>query len=280
MVAKSIISASVSGSCGITSQTCHGVQAPYFAVSLVPQIAMSYSGGVTNGRIFAMIKNQFLSLCGVLFLGLALSTAALAESAWVSDVFEVTLRTGPTTSNAIQMMLESGTELEILAEDAEAGYTRVRTNGGTEGWVLTRYLMAEASARQQLRTLTQQLTSANAEGTSRESQLGAIRGEYESAKRRITELERSESSLQEELAEVRRTAANTLAIDSQNKNLQQQLTDTEIQVSVLEQANDTLSGQTTRNWFITGALVLFGGVLLGLILPRMKWQRKSRYDSF
>lgn len=249
-------------------------------VSLAPQIAMSYSGGVTNGRIFQMIKKRFLQLTGVLLFGLSLSATAQAESAWVSDVFEVTLRTGPSTSNAIQLMVESGTELEVLEDDADAGYTRVRTNGGTEGWVLTRYLMSEASARQQLQTLTQQLTSANASGTSRESQLGAIRGEYDTAKSRIAELERSEAALQKDLAEIRQTAANTLAIDSQNKNLQQQLTDTEIQVSVLEQANDTLSGQTTRNWFITGALVLFGGVLLGLVLPRMKWQKKSRYDSF
>lgn len=227
-----------------------------------------------------MTKKRFLAQLSALFMLLTLSAATAAQTVWVSDVFEVTLRTGPTTSNAIQMMVESGTELEVLERDADAGYTRVRTNGGTEGWVLSRYLMSEASARQQLETLTRQLTNANAQGTSRESQLGAIRGEYNSAKSRIAELERSESSLQEELADIRRTAANTLAIDSQNKDLQQQLTDTEIQVSVLEQANEKLSGQTTRNWFITGALVLFGGVLLGLILPRMKWQKKSRYDSF
>ncbi len=227
-----------------------------------------------------MTKKRFLAQSSALFMLLTLSAATAAQTVWVSDVFEVTLRTGPTTSNAIQMMVESGTELDVLERDADAGYTRVRTNGGTEGWVLSRYLMSEASARQQLETLTRQLTNANAEGTSRASQLGAIRGEYNSAKSRIAELERSESSLQEELADIRRTAANTLAIDSQNKDLQQQLTDTEIQVSVLEQANEKLSGQTTRNWFITGALVLFGGVLLGLILPRMKWQKKSRYDSF
>jgi len=227
-----------------------------------------------------MTKKRFLAQLSALFMLLTLSAATAAQTVWVSDVFEVTLRTGPTTSNAIQMMVESGTELEVLERDADAGYTRVRTNGGTEGWVLSRYLMSEASARQQLETLTRQLTNANAQGTSRESQLGAIRGEYNSAKSRIAELERSESSLQEELADIRRTAANTLAIDSQNKDLQHQLTNTEIQVSVLEQANEKLSGQTTRNWFITGALVLFGGVLLGLILPRMKWQKKSRYDSF
>ena len=219
---------------------------------------------------------RFCVLCATSFVSLA----AFGESVWVSDQFEVMLRTGPSTNNAIQLMVNSGSELEILEEDAESGYSRVMTGGGTEGWVLSRYLMREAGAREQLIALTQQLTSANAEGSSMGSQLGAIRGEYDASQRRISELERENSDLQGEIAEIRRVAANTLAIDSQNKNLQQQLTDAEIQVNILEQENDDLGGQTTRNWFITGAAVLSVGILLGLLLPRMKWQRRSRYDSF
>ena len=205
---------------------------------------------------------------------------ALAQSAWVSDEFEVTLRTGPSTSNAIQLMVSSGTELQVLEEDSESGYSRVRTNGGTEGWVLTRYLMDEPSAREQLETLTQQLTSASAEGESMTSQLMAIRGEYDNATRTIRQLEADKADLQAQLDDITGKAANTLAIDRQNQNLQQQLTDAEIRVNILEQENEQLASQTTRNWFITGALVLFGGVILGLILPRMKFQRRSRYDRF
>ena len=210
----------------------------------------------------------------------SVSLAAFGESVWVSDQFEIMLRTGPSTNNAIQAMIASGAELEILERDVENGYSRVMTGGGTEGWVLSRYLMTEPGARQQLETLTAQLTNANAEGTSMGSQLGAIRAEYDAATRRIGELERANSDLQSEIDKVRRTAANTLAIDSQNKNLQQQLTDAEIRVNMLEQENDDLGSQTTRNWFIAGALVLIGGVLLGLILPRMKLPKRSGYDRF
>jgi len=218
-------------------------------------------------------------------LRMALVTVALyfplaswGQSAWVSDQFEITLRTGPSTTNAIERMLRSGTELTVLEEDAESGYARVRTPGGTEGWVLTRYLMDEPSAREQLEKLTQQLTSASAEGASMTSQLMAIRGQYESATRNINQLERDKADLQAQLDEITRKAANTLAIDQQNQRLQQQLTDADIRISLLEQENEQLSGQTNRNWFITGALVLFGGVLLGLVLPRLKFQRRSRYD--
>ena len=207
-------------------------------------------------------------------------STANAQSAWVSDEFEVTLRTGPSTSNAIELMVSSGTGLEVLEEDPESGYTRVRTGGGTEGWVLTRYLMDEPSAREQLDTLTRQLTSAAEEGASMGSQLNAIRGEYESANRTIEQLEQNNERLQSQLDDVTQKAAKTLAIDQQNQDLQQKLTDAEIQVNVLEQEKDRLLRQSNRNWFITGALVLIGGVLLGLILPRMKFQRRSRYDRF
>ena len=216
----------------------------------------------------------------IVVIGLLASSIAWGQAGWVSDEFEVTLRTGPSTNNAIQLMVSSGTRLEILEEDAESGYTRVRTGGGTEGWVLTRYLMGEPSAREQLETLTQQLTSANAEGASMTSQLGAIREEYDSATRTIEQLESDNADLQAQIEDISSKAANTLAIDRQNQDLQQKLTDAEIQVSVLEQEKDRLVSQSNRNWFITGSLVLLGGVLLGLILPRMKFQRRSRYDRF
>jgi SH3 domain protein len=214
-------------------------------------------------------------LSALLFAG-----AAGAESAWVSDEFEITLRSGPSTSNAIELMLTSGTELEVLERDAETGYSRVRTGGGTEGWVLTRYLMNEPAARQQLARLTSQLTNEASRGSSLNSQLGAIRSEYDTATKQIETLEREKSALEEELSEIKRTASNVLAINNQNKQLREQLAAEEIRVATLEQENRELSSQTTRYWFMSGALVLVVGMVLGLWLPRVRWQRRSRYDRF
>ena len=204
----------------------------------------------------------------------------LAAPAWVSDQFEVMLRTGASANNAIQLMVTSGTRLEVLEEDEEAGYTKVRTAGGTEGWVLSRYLMSEAPAREQLALLTSQLTSANTRGSSMGTQLSAIKSEYDSATRQIRALENEQDRLQSELAAIKRTSANVLAIDHRNKALQESLTDAEIRASILEQENRQLDSQQTRYWFMSGGLVLLVGIMLGLWLPRIRWQRRSRYDSF
>ena len=221
--------------------------------------------------------NLLAALAAILVLT---TTNAAAESVWVTDQFEVTLRSGPSTSNSIDLMLSSGRELEVLERDPETGYTRVRTGGGTEGWVLTRYLMSEPSAREQLQRLSSQLTNAQSEGSSLNSQLNAIRGEQNAAKQRISELERDKQSLETELDEIKRTAANVLNINSRNKELHEQLAAAETRVGVLEQENRELMSQTTRYWFMTGALVLLVGVVLGLWLPRIKWRRPSSYDRF
>ena len=177
-------------------------------------------------------------------------------------------------------MVGSGTALEVLEHDADTGYTHVRTQGGTEGWVLTRYLMNEASAREQLERLTGQLTNATSRGSSLNSQLTAIRGEYDSANRQIETLEREKAAVEKELADIKRTAANVLSINEQNESLMEQLAAAQIRADSLEQENRQLGSQTTRYWFMSGGLVLLVGIILGIWLPRIRWQRRSRYDRF
>jgi SH3 domain protein len=208
------------------------------------------------------------------------ATAAASAPAWVSDEFEIMLRSGPSTSNAIQLMVRSGMQLEVLERDAASGYSRVRTPGGTEGWVLSRYLMNEASAREQLEALTGELTNANTLGTSLDSQLLAIKSEYTTANRKIDTLEREKSVIESELANIKKTAASVLGINAQNKTLMSELSDAQIHGDALEEENRRLVSATTRYWFMTGAVVLLVGILLGIWLPRIRWQRRSRYDRF
>jgi SH3 domain protein len=217
---------------------------------------------------------------GLILALFLLPAAAAAETVWVSDVFEVNLRTGPSNENAITQLLSSGTPLEVLERDEATGYARVRTQGGREGWVLTRYLMPEPSAREQLEKLTSQLTSANTRGTSLNSQLDAVRDEYDTAKSTIETLQREKAALESELAEIKRTSANVLSINQQNKELREQLLNSDVRVESLEQENRELTSQTSRYWFMWGGLVLVVGIVLGLWLPRIRWQRRSRYDRF
>jgi SH3 domain protein len=82
---------------------------------------------------------------------LAASQASTATTKFVSDEFEIMLRTGQSTQHEIRRQIKSGTPLVVLKESD--GYTKVRMPNGVEGWVLSRYLMNQPSGRDRLATL-------------------------------------------------------------------------------------------------------------------------------
>ncbi|HKK23328.1 MAG TPA: hypothetical protein VJ947_06540, partial [Pseudohaliea sp.] len=63
--------------------------------------------------------------------------------------------------------------------------------------------------------------------------------------------------------------------------LREQLSTAEVQIAALQQENGELASRRNRDWFIAGAVVLLAGVLVGIIVPRIRWRRRSRWsDSF
>lgn len=203
-----------------------------------------------------------------------------AETRYVSDQLEVTLRRGPTLSHAVLRMLKSGTALEVLENDAESGHTRVKTQGGVEGWVLSRYLSVEPTARMQLEKMIKEFNHVDNADSSVLAQLKTIKSEYESAHRRVAQLESENKQLEEQLASIKHTAANVLSIDKENKKFRQKLATSEEHLNSLQVENSELHNSKNRDWFFAGAAVLVGGLLLGLILPRLAQRKTSRYGSF
>lgn len=208
------------------------------------------------------------------------SVLVSADTRYVSDQLEVTLRRGPTLSHAVLRMLKSGTAVEVLEVDAETGHTRVKTNGGVEGWILSRYLSAEPTARMQLEKMIKEMGRTDNPDHSVLTQLKTIKSDYESANQRIVKLENENKQLEEQLASIRKTSANVLLIDKENKKLHHKLTVTEERLNTLQLENDELGDRKQRDWFVAGALVLVGGVALGLILPLFTRRKQSRYGSY
>lgn len=225
------------------------------------------------------LLNKVPFLAALLLALLAQSVAA--QTRYVSDEFEITLRTGPSTANQIIRMLESGTQLEMLEQDPDSGYTRVRTLGGTEGWVISRYLMAEPAARDQLADMRQRLETIRNQSGDLGAQLDDLTRAKQEAEARIRTLEAENKQLEAELAEIRRTASNVLGINAENNALREQLSTAEVQIAALQQENGELASRRNRDWFIAGAAVLLAGVLVGIIVPRIRWRKRSRWsDSF
>jgi len=218
-----------------------------------------------------------ITLALALFLGFV--TSAFAETRYVSDRLEIQMRTGKGTQFRILRMLPSGTQLEVLETDQENGYSRVRTDGGVEGWVLSRFLMQGPAARDRLADAEKKLARLELENRKVTGSLDELQKEKGSTDKERSQLDRENRKLAQQLEEIRRTASSALAIDSENKDLKSRIVAYERQLQSLQQENEGLKDRTARDWFMVGAGVVLLGMVIGLIIPRIRWRKKSSWDT-
>lgn len=208
-----------------------------------------------------------------------IAAPALGATRYVSDQLEIPMRSGKSTQYRIVKMLPSGTPLEVLDVDQAEGYSRVRTPDGTEGWVLTRLLQNIPSARDRLATAEKKLAQLQEAERERMANLDNLKNEKGSLEGKLSALLEQNSKLKQELLEIRRTASSTLAIANENKELKNKVLQMERDMQRLTQENEALSDRTKRDWFMVGAGVIIVGIILGLILPRIRVKKRSSWDS-
>lgn len=213
-------------------------------------------------------------------LSLILSASVLAETRYVSDSLEIDMRTGKGNKYSITRMLTSGTPVEVLEVDKEEGYTRVRTSNGKEGWVLSRYLMKTQTARNRIADVEKRLAELELEKRKLETAMAEMSEKKNSLNTELSSLDGESRKVSQELAEIKRTASSALAIDSENKDLKGRVVSLERQLQTLQQENESLKDRTARDWFMVGAGVVLLGIIAGLVIPRIRWRRKSSWDTF
>ncbi len=219
-------------------------------------------------------------LMTLLILSVCLTGNAQAETQYVSDRLEITMRSGKSTSHGITRMLRSGTPVEVLEVDAKTGYTKVRVAGGKEGWVLSRFLMKGPAARERLAASEKKQAELELENRQMATAFNGLKEEKESLIQKGESLELESRKVGQELAEIRRTASSALALDNENKELKGRAIALERKLQALQQENEGLKDRTARDWFMVGAAVVLLGILVGLIIPRIRWRKKTTWDTF
>jgi SH3 domain protein len=205
---------------------------------------------------------------------LATAGLAQAETRYVTDQLEATLRTGESVTHRITRMLESGTPVEVLGTNAKSGYARVRTEDGREGFILTRQLMEEPPPRERVIQLEAKLQELQQAPDQLTAKLAALQDEYSNLERAHAKLETVKRELEAELIAVKRAAADPLAIAEERNALRKQVADLTRQVEELKAQNAEAANDQAQRWFMIGGGVAFGGLLLGLILPHLRLRRQ------
>ncbi|ANE56018.1 TIGR04211 family SH3 domain-containing protein [Methylomonas sp. DH-1] len=212
------------------------------------------------------MKKPFICLFASLFF----TNIALAKTAYVTDKVEVPLRSGESERSKIVKMLENGAPVTVLGDNTENGYTYIQTGSGSEGFILTRYLSGEPSARNQLEAANKKLEALQEEN----KQLKASQASSQ-------EIGKERDKLSADLSELQQTAANAIQLKQQRDQLQERVIAVERELQQLKRENLALTDNTNQDWFLYGGGLSLFGVLLGFILPKISWRRRSSgWDTF
>jgi len=214
----------------------------------------------------------------MLFWLLLLAAPAIqaGQTLYVTDHQEITLRAGETTGHRILKMLGSGDRVEVLRTNEKTGWAQVKTPDGTVGYVLTRFLMKEPGAREQLEAVRKRLAELEGDPAKTANRLAQMQQENKDLTAAKQELEAAKQRLEQELAEIRRASADVIRIDTERKDLRVQVVNLLRQVEELKQENLDLDNQRKQSWFMIGAGVVLASFFLGWLLPNIRIGRRKR----
>ena len=207
---------------------------------------------------------QLISLC----LLLSSTVVSAKDIQYVSDQLTIPMRSGTTMNHKILKFLDSGLPVTVLETSDEGSHLLVAlTDDETKtGWVEAALLMKQPSAREQILVVKKK----NKDLLDRQVEF----------RKQIAELKQKETKLNEVqrvLAQLRKSAAKPILIAEENAALKSQLIEERSKNEQLVAENVFLSDKNIKQWFMIGAAVSIGSLLLGLLITRINWKKNDRW---
>lgn len=216
---------------------------------------------------------------GFIVAGVALlvvsCTAHGQEMRYVNDQLVINFRSGAGGEYRILATLGSGRSMTLLKEDGD--FSHVRLENGKEGWVRRQYLSKQPVARALLVTVNKRLKTLKREQATATSELKRLRAENEDLNVRLNKLEKERDNIVKENSSLQSLAARPMEIDQQNKQLIEKNATLVESLERLQEESEGLRNSTVQKWFMAGGTVLFAGIVLGFVLPKMGRRKASSW---
>lgn len=209
----------------------------------------------------------------MLLATLSIQPTFAMNTAYVTDLSQVNLRSGPGVGYKALAAVSSGFIVEVLAQKDSWSQVRFVKEGGesVEGWILNKYLVDQPPWAAQAKTMNASLKEQLAGVMEEKNQLGKREAELAKALQvtndKLQKLEADYQALKTGSAEYVKLKelydSAKLALSEAQENVR----------TLSEQIEDSKLSQKIK-WFVAGALVLLCGWLIGVVMGR--YQRKPR----
>ncbi|WP_018146066.1 MULTISPECIES: TIGR04211 family SH3 domain-containing protein [Thioalkalivibrio] len=217
------------------------------------------------------MRVMVLVLGGLLMV--AWSGAAAQQTRYISEELEVGVRGGPSNQNRIVSAVRAGQPVAVMEQSGD-GWSRVRLPSGNEAWILTRYLQDEPHSRERLAEVEAELAEIRSGADDQEGRIAELLDRRNALTAERDELQAQLAEMETELEELRDIASRPQEIQRENRRLEENLIDARDSADEYRRQVEVMQADSQRKWFMTGALVTVGSVILGIVLTRIPARRR------
>jgi len=206
--------------------------------------------------------------------------SALAETIYVADDLNLSLWDKASMQGKILKSLPTGTPLTVIGKQTKSEFIHVRLVDGTEGYIKSRYTKKQAPAFDPKDTASKTIALLQSENDTLSTELKALKDSLTPGTSLEKSLAAERDQLARELNELKKTAANSSELKAERDELQERVVNVERDLQQFKLENQALKDTASQDWFLYGGALSLAGVLLGFILPKLSWRRKSSWDSY
>lgn len=200
---------------------------------------------------------------------------AAGKQQFISDTLFVPVRSGAGNQyRIVHRGLKSGTPLTLIEKSTESNWSKIRTNGGTEGWVPDQYLTSEPTADIKLKNAQKTIERLSSKAGPLSEKLLQAEKENQQLQQSLTELKQEKNVAVKELARIKKLSENVTSLDAENKHLVQENEQLKHQRDTLTAENNRLSEQLKSDEFIYGAYAILLGMIATLIIQYLTRSRR------
>jgi len=210
-----------------------------------------------------------------------------AETQYVSDQLIITMREGQGNEYKIIEMLKAATPLQIIEESEQ--YLKVRTESGSEGWVLKQYVTRETPKSEIIAGLEKKIDLLNTMVEEHKKDKESLVNELKTAKsdynNKINDLQQKVSASRAKVEQTSRDlkeitekynafmkdSKDVVLLVKERDNIKASNSELLTRTEQLQKENDKLKRLQMIWWFAAGGGVFFVGWIVGKISRQKKF---------
>ncbi len=206
-------------------------------------------------------------------------TATPPAATYVSDTVQIPLRAGASNRHKVIGAVRGGSPVEVLKVDAAKGYTRIRTPAGVSGWLPSNQITHSLSSQEQLTATRQELEQLKTRYFEVQQHMDSMAGKPDGEPTNYPRLYEEALRLRQQLAQYRKVATDTVAIDERNKALQEQVVTLERELQIVQQENQKLRNDNDSIRLLMGVVILGACLLVAVMMPRIREQKRAQWNQ-